>query len=166
MFLKKTAIVLFASLMALPALAHEFSAGELFIDHPWSRAMPPSAQTGAAYLRIENRGDSADTLLGAETPVAAYTELHEHVHQDGLMKMQQVQRLSIEPAQALEFQPGGYHIMLFNLQQPLVAGEQFPLTLEFERAGKIDVIVNIDNGAQPSPAHEPAEMDMHEHKHH
>lgn len=167
MLMKKAAAALFASLLAVPALAHDFTAGDLFIDHPWSRAMPPNAVTGAAYLRIENRGETPDKLLGAETAAAAYTELHEHIHQDGLMKMQQVQTLAIEPGQTVEFQPGGYHIMLFNLQQPLVAGEDFQMTLEFEQAGTVEVTVNIEDGAPATHEHHHAPSDDDgDHSHH
>jgi len=125
------------------AAAHEFDAGALHIDHPWSRALPPVAKTGAAYLVIDNRGEQGDTLLGADTPIAGSVEIHEHLHHDGLMKMQQVQTLTVAPGESLSFKPGGYHLMLFNLNQPLTAGEHFPLTLHFANAGDVEVTVNI-----------------------
>jgi periplasmic copper chaperone A len=129
--------------------AHEFDAGELHIEHPWSRALPAVAKTGAAYLVIANHGDNADTLLGADTPVAGKVEMHEHVHQDGLMKMQQVEDLPIAAGESLTFQPGGYHLMLFNLTQPMNAGDKFPLTLHFAEAGDVEVVVNVQADAEP-----------------
>ncbi len=140
------------TLMSGTAIAHEFQAGELYIDHPWARALPPIAPTGAAYLSIENRGDATDRLLSATTALAEKTEIHEHVHQDGLMKMQQVHSLSIEPGQTVQLQPGGYHVMLFNLRAPLQAGESFPLMLQFERAGEVEVTVNIEAEAPTGKA--------------
>ncbi|WP_321351828.1 copper chaperone PCu(A)C [Halopseudomonas oceani] len=130
--------------------AHEFEAGELHIAHPWSRAMPPAVPTGAAYLEISNHGAENDTLLGADSPAADKVEIHEHVHADGLMKMQQVDSLVIAPGETVTFQPGAYHLMLFNLKQPLSAGEHFPLTLHFAVAGDVDVVVNVQAADEPA----------------
>ncbi|TVP91538.1 MAG: copper chaperone PCu(A)C [Pseudomonadaceae bacterium] len=137
------------ALLSQPLLAHEYEHGDLHIDHPWSRAMPSVATTGAAYLIIRNSGDSADTLLSASTPAAGHTELHEHVHEDGLMKMRELPEVEIAAGEQVEFKPGGYHVMLFNLQQPLDAGTEFPLTLTFANAGEIEVNVHVeDNGGE------------------
>ena len=83
-FNKKTVLALLAaSCITGQALAHDYTADGLFIDHPWARAMPPSATTGAAYLRINNNGEVADRLLAVETAAAETAELHEHVHAAG-----------------------------------------------------------------------------------
>jgi len=147
-FSKVLSVLVFCCLSPL-LTAHEFDAGTLHIDHPWSRALPAVAKTGAVYLVIANHGEHADTLQGADTPVAGKVEMHEHVHQDGLMKMQQVADLPIAAGESLAFQPGGYHLMLFNLTKPLTAGEHFPLTLHFANAGDVEVVVNIQADAQP-----------------
>lgn len=91
MTLKKTLLGLTLLLPTLLVQAHEYEAGQLHIDHPWSREMPPVAPTAAAYFVIHNKGSEADRLLSVSTPVAGKAELHEHVHADGVMKMQQVQ---------------------------------------------------------------------------
>ena len=120
---KKTVLAfLAASCITAQALAHDYKADGLHIDYPWARAMPPGATTGAAYLSIDNKGDVADRLLAVETPAAKSAELHEHVHAEGLMKMQQATHIVIEPGESVALEPGGYHIMLINLQQPLVDG--------------------------------------------
>lgn len=150
-FNKVLALLVFCCMAPLAA-AHEFDAGEQHIDHPWSRALPPVAKTGAAYLSIANHGKHDDELLGADTPIAGKVEMHEHLHQDGLMKMQQVQTLPVAAGETLVFQPGGYHLMLFNLEQPLVAGEHFPLTLHFAEAGDVEVVVNIQADEEPKSA--------------
>lgn len=143
-------LLLIGCAMAQLVNAHEFEAGSLHIDHPWSRALPPVAPTGAAYLQISNQGEQSDTLLGADTPAAEKVEIHEHVHADGLMKMQRVDRLELAPGQTVLFKPGSYHLMLFNLKQPLQAGEQFPLTLHFDRAGDVQVMVNVQAEDEPA----------------
>ncbi|MEH6564275.1 MAG: copper chaperone PCu(A)C [Halopseudomonas sp.] len=157
-FQKILASLILSCLIPL-ANAHEFDVGALHIDHPWARALPPVAETGAAYLTIINRGEQADTLLAATTPVADKVEIHEHLHEQGLMKMQQVEEVSIAPGARLAFQPGEYHLMLFNLKQPLNAGSEFPLTLRFAEAGAVEVMVKVQ-------AEEPADATDDPHSHH
>lgn len=130
---------------ALPSFAQDYKAGDLLIENPWSRELPPNAPAGAAYFTLHNQGTAADRLIGASTPRAQKSELHTHVHQNGLMKMQQVPAVEIPAKGDAVFQPGGNHVMLFGLSKPLTAGEQFPLTLEFEKAGKIEVQVTVQS---------------------
>ena len=146
--LKKT--LLLAALLgtSLLAGAHDYRAGALRIDHPWSREMPPVAPTAAAYFVVYNDGAAADRLLGARTPLAARAELHEHLHVDGLMKMQQVQRVEIPAGGEAQFAPMAYHVMLFGLQRQLQDGERFPLTLRFEQAGEVEVDVAVQQEPQ------------------
>ncbi len=146
-----------AALLALSgvAQAHEYQVGELHIDHPWALASPPGVPNGAAYLLVHNRGAAADRLLGADTPVAAKAEVHEHVHQDGLMKMRKVEgSVAIPSGGELALQPGGYHLMLFGLKQPLEDGKRFPLTLHFEKAGDLQVEVAVQKEAPAAAATE------------
>ena len=150
--------------MAGQALAHDYQADSLFIDHPWARAMPTTATTGATYLRIDNNGEVGDRLLEIETPAAEFAELHEHVHAEGLMKMQKAADLTIGAGESVTLEPGGYHIMLMNLKRPLVDGEKFPLTLRFEQAGSVEVEVAVHKDA-PTPKNKPAVEAHGEHTH-
>ena len=154
-------IVLSAALLAtsLLANAHEYEAGELHIDHPWSREMPPVAPTAAAYFTVHNKGDSDDRLLSVETPVAGKAEIHEHAHVGGMMKMQQVHDVVVPAGGEVKFAPMGYHVMLFNLKQQAKAGDKFPLTLTFEKAGKVEVEVAVQQD-------EPAAHGGHDHQGH
>jgi len=152
---------------ALPSFAHDYKAGDLTIDHPWSRELPPNAPAGAAYFTLKNQGTAADRLLGVSTPRAQKSELHTHVHQNGLMKMQRVPAVEIPAKGEVAFQPGGNHVMLFGLKQPLKTGEQFPLTLEFEKAGKVEVQVKVEgadgHGMGPGMGHQmPMEHGNHQ----
>ncbi|MEX6504104.1 copper chaperone PCu(A)C [Pseudomonas zhanjiangensis] len=143
---------------SLLANAHEYSLGQLHIEHPWSRAMPPVAPTAAAYFVVHNQGRQADRLLGAETPLAAKAELHQHLHADGVMKMQQVQAVEIPAGGEVQFAPMAYHVMLFGLQRQAQAGERFPLTLHFEKAGDLQVEVAVQEEA---PMTDKAEAHAH-----
>lgn len=150
-----------AACVAGTAVAHDYQAESLFIDHPWARAMPPTATTGAAYFRIDNNGETGDRLLGIDTPAAESAEMHEHVDAEGLMKMQKAADLTIDAGESLALEPGGYHIMLINLQQPLVDGEKFPMTLRFEQAGTVEVEVAVHKEA-PVKKDKPTEP-VHDH---
>jgi len=88
--LNKLIVIAALLLPACFAHAHEYKAGELEIAHPWSQELPPNAPTVAAYFIIHNTGKSADRLLSVNSPIAAQAQLHEHVMQGDLMKMQQV----------------------------------------------------------------------------
>lgn len=150
--------VLMAAAMLLPACfanAHEYKSGTLEIAHPWSQELPPNAPTVAAYFVIHNTGATPDRLLSAETPVADKAELHEHVMQGALMKMQQVPSVAVPAKGDLTFAPMAYHVMLLGLKDRsvLADGKQFPLTLTFEKAGKVQVDVSVQK-APPMTGHE------------
>lgn len=152
MLLKKTLLIAALLSPSLFASAHEYSAGELHIEHPWSREMPAVAPTAAVYFVLHNQGAEADRLLSVSTPHAGKAELHEHIHADGLMKMQQVQNVAIPAGGAVKFAPMGYHVMLFNLKQQAKDGERFALTLTFEKAGAVEVQVAVQKDAPEQKA--------------
>ena len=92
----KNALLLAALLLPAGfASAHEYNVGNLHIAHPWSLALPPNAPNVAAYFVIDNKGAEDDRLLSVETPVSDRAELHEHVMNGDVMRMQQVQNLSL-----------------------------------------------------------------------
>lgn len=135
------------------AMAHEFNVGSLNIDHPWSRALPPNAPAGAAYFVIHNSGTDDDSLVSVSSPIASKAEMHTHVMLGEVMKMQQVDSVAVPAGGEAKFAPGGNHVMLFGLKQPLVAGEFFPLTLVFEKSGAVEVEVKVEQDA-PAPSTE------------
>ena len=118
----------------------------------WSRAMPPTAPNGAVYLTLQNPGQP-DRLTGVRTPRAGKAELHTHVHEGEMMRMKQIESIELPANGKVELKPGGGHVMLFELSEPLVAGERFPMTLEFERAGEVTIEVTIRDEAPEASAH-------------
>ncbi|QXI29134.1 copper chaperone PCu(A)C [Pseudomonas vanderleydeniana] len=157
----KNALLLAALLLPVGfANAHEFTAGDLRIDHPWSQELPPNAPTVAAYFTLHNQGSVADRLTGVDSPIAGKAELHEHVMQANLMKMQQVPDVTVPPQGEVKFAPMAYHVMLLDLQDRslLQDGKHFPLTLHFEKAGAVTVEVSVQR--QP-PAAAQDKMHMH-----
>lgn len=155
-------LILLAALL-LPvgfAQAHQYKAGELEIAHPWSQELPPNAPTVAAYFVIHNKGTTADKLLSVDSPIAGKAELHEHVMQDDLMKMQPVAGVEIAPGASVTFAPMAYHVMLLGLEDRslLSDGKRFPLTLHFEKAGDVTVDVAVQKKAPDS-----SKTQMHAH---
>lgn len=142
---------LFSILAAIGALvtintahAHDFKAGDLLIDHPWARVTAPQQPNGAAYFTVANEG-AADRLLEAQSPIAARVELHTHdVDSAGVMRMRQVEAIDLEAGETTALEPGGVHVMLIGLEDRLVEGEAFPLTLVFEKAGTVEVEVAVE----------------------
>jgi periplasmic copper chaperone A len=127
--------------------AHEYQLRSLRIDHPFARATPPGGRSGGIFLSVENNGDRTDRLLTVSTPVAGIAELHQMVMDAGVMRMRAVAGLDVKPGDRLVLKPGGYHVMLADLKRPLHAGDTFPLTLGFEKAGSIEVSVIVESMA-------------------
>jgi len=143
-----------ALLLAAGAVqAHDTKHGDLLIDHPWARPSAGQAKNGAAYLRIVNGGGQADKLLSASTPAAKRVELHTHEHTDGVMRMRQVKAIEVPAKGEVALKPGGLHVMLFDLEKPLHEGFGFPLTLTFEKAGKVEVTVQIEKPGPSTQGH-------------
>lgn len=121
----------------------ECEAASLF--HGWARATTEGAPNGAAFGMLVNLGSEDDTVVSISTDVAEVAEMHQMVMGDGdVMQMRPVEGGFVVPAHGyLELKPGGYHIMLINLKQPLEAGKMVDLTLTFEHAGEVQLSVPI-----------------------
>lgn len=116
-------------------------AGELVVEQAWARQ--PLGKTGAAYVTVRNEGAAPDRLLGAATDVAERAELHASTMEDGVMRMRPLDAVEIHPGEPAVMRPGGTHIMLVGVTRPLEEGDRFPLTLRFERAGSVEVMVRV-----------------------
>jgi copper(I)-binding protein len=138
--------------IAAGAAAHGAQVGDIAIRHPFATPSIPGTSNGAAYLAsIENKGAVADRLVRASTPAAARVELHTMaVDAQGVMRMREIDGIALAPKAKVTMKPGaGLHMMLIGLKAPLKEDATFPMTLEFERAGKVEVKVIVD---RPKPA--------------
>ncbi len=133
------------------ASAHSYKLGALEIGHPWARATPPTAPTGGGYLSVKNTGTEADRLISISSPAAGTVQVHEMKMEGNVMRMRELDGpLEIKPGETVTLAPGGMHLMMMGLKEPLKQGEKVPLTLVFEKAGKIDVeLVVVAMGATP-----------------
>jgi len=136
---------LMLGLLSAPVQAHEVKAGDIMISDSWARASATSmAKAGGAYLSLHNMGNKDDVLLSASSPVAKKSEIHGHKMNDaGMMKMYEYGPLTVPAKGMVQLKPGGLHIMLMKLKAPLIEGEMFPLTLNFEKAGSVTIKVMI-----------------------
>ena len=135
-----------AALTAASAASAQTS--QLEVSNAWARATPAKAEYGVAYLTI--RSPTADRLLSASSPAAKKAELHTMEMAGMVMKMRPLPGLDIPAGQPVALKPGGEHIMLIGLQQPLREGQSFTLTLNFEKAGARTVSVAVEKAGAMS----------------
>ena len=152
-------VALLACLLAAPAQAQEVKAGDLVISQAWSRATPGGAKIAGGYLTIENKGTAPDRLISGAGDVAGRVEIHEMAMNNGVMTMRPLDKgLAIEPGKTVKLAPGGYHLMLMDLKNPLKQGDKVPLTLEFEKAGKVALSLDVQGVGAQAPAHDHSGM--------
>ena len=156
----KSKLILSAAALAFAsafAHAHSFKLGEIDIGHPYARATVAGQPTGGGYLSLDNKGRD-DKLLSATAAVSASVELHSMSMEGDVMRMRRVDGIALPTGKKVELKPGGFHLMFVGLKAPLKAGDKFPMTLKFEKAGEVEVTVNVE---APTAAGEAAA----EHKH-
>ena len=144
-----------ASLSALNAQAAE---ADLSVADAYVRLAPPGTPTTGAFMTIKNAGGADRKLLKADSPVARSVELHNHINDNGVMKMRPVEGGIAVPAHGkAELAPNGFHLMFMDLKQPLKQGEKVKGTLTFAKAGKVDVMLDVQGiGAQAPGKQAPA----------
>jgi copper(I)-binding protein len=145
-------IVVLSAPLAAPARAQEVTAGDLVITQAWSRATPGGAKVAGGYLTIENKGSAPDRLIGGSSDIAAKVQVHEMATNNGVMTMRPLDSgLTIEPGKTVTLAPGGYHLMMLDLKGPLKRGDKLAVTLEFEKAGKVQVPFDVQGVGAPGP---------------
>ncbi len=149
-FVKMAGGVLLALTLSAPAGADEVKAGDLVISQAWSRATPGGAKVAGGFLTIENKGTAPDRLVSVSSEIAGKADVHEMAMDNGVMKMRPLDKgLVIDPGKMVKLAPGGYHLMLQDLKGPLKQGDKVPVTLQFEKAGKVTVSLDVQGvGAQ------------------
>lgn len=154
MVLRRLALAALVAILALPAFALDYKLGAIEIGHPWSRATPPTAESGGGFLAITNTGTTPDRLIAVKSPAADKVEIHEMKMDGNIMRMREVEKgIEIPPGATVELKPGGFHVMFMGLRAPFAKDAKVPLTLVFEKAGSIDVDLMVQAmGAQPPPS--------------
>src|SRR5215468_7776258 len=122
------------------AIAEDYSIGAIEIAAPWARATPKCANIAGAYMTLRNKGTAPDRLVGGTAAVAGRFAVHSMVMEQGVAEMRPLEvGLEIKRGESVEVERGAFHVMLTGLKQPLQKGEKVKGTLEFEKAGKVDI---------------------------
>ena len=143
-------IAIAAALLLGLTIAGEAAAADMEVANPFMRAAPMAGGTGAAFMTIHNHG-GADRLLAAEAGISKNVELHTHVKDGDIYRMRKVEALSVPEHGSAELKPGGDHIMFIGLNAPVKEGATVPVTLTFEKAGKVVVQVPVQAPGAMAP---------------
>jgi len=139
---------------AAVSLAAAAMASDVMVMNAYARASATSvAKSGAVYLTIMNHGSEPDRLIGISTDAARMAHIHETTEEDGVASMRSVDELEIAAHGGQALVPGGLHVMLFDLKEPLKEGSHFKITLQFERNGQVVVDVPVGGVAADSAEH-------------
>jgi copper(I)-binding protein len=120
---------------------------EVTITNATVRLLPPGVPNTAAYFSVQNSSDTDQILIGASADFATKAEIHNHILVDDMMRMQQQSEVVIKPGETVQFAPGGLHIMLFGLKEPLLEGQSVAISLQTQDGESIIITANV---ARPS----------------
>jgi hypothetical protein len=147
----KIVVLGLVALLPVAAYAHDVTSKGVTVAHAWARATPGGATVGAAFLEIKTDKNTSDRLIGISSPVASRAEVHSSSMEGGIMKMRHLTGIDLKPGETHLLKPMGEHIMLFNLKHPLKEGDLVDLTLNFEKAGPIEVKAKVGSIAAMGP---------------
>jgi copper(I)-binding protein len=156
----RSAAALFA--LSLPqfaasyAHADDYKVGSIQITQPWARATPKGASSGAAYMTVSNSGTTAQRLICVSSDAATECQIHEMSMDGGVMKMRPVQGgLEVKPGETVALKPGGFHVMLVGLKQPLQAGKSIGATFKVDSGSTVQVAFPVAAIGAPAPGAAP-----------
>ena len=132
------------TLHASQVMAHDYSAGQLVIAHPWAPPTLGKQRIGVVYFTLRNQGPDVDRLLAIDLPDGGQAQMHDSQMQDGVMRMRPADAALIPAGGELALQPGGMHVMLMDLPGPLIKGGRLRLILRFEKAGPVEAEAAIE----------------------
>lgn len=137
------------------ALSGVQALAEVQVNGAWARETIPGTSSSALFATINNGNSTAVALVAVTVQGVEKAELHTSTEQGGMMRMRRVERIELDAGQAVELAPGGYHVMLFRLSEPLLAGSRLPAQFEFSNGEKVSAEVEVKSA-----------NDDHAHHHH
>ena len=154
----------FVAAISTTVVAGDGRTGALKVDGAWARPSIGKTGNSAAYMTITNSGGTPDTLIAVATPHAGKAELHTHIRDKDIMRMRQVKGGIPVPANGkAELKPGGSHVMLMKLKEPIKKGTMISLTLTFKYAGNVTVHANVQMSQGMKGHKEKKKEKMHKH---
>ncbi|KPH08264.1 DUF1775 domain-containing protein [Rhizobium acidisoli] len=119
-------------------------AGDLEVSGGFAKAMLPGQPVGGGFFTVKNNGQTDDRLLSVTSPAAGEVQLHEMVTKDNVMRMRQLKDgIAIAAGQTLKLEPGNLHLMFQKVKTPFKQGDTVPVTLTFEKAGKVELVLQV-----------------------
>lgn len=119
------------------------ASAEVTVENPYARAVPPGQMNSASFMVLSNTDLKDIALVKGSSSVAKAVELHNHINEDGVMKMRQVQQINIPASGNVNLQPGGYHVMLIGLNQDLMEGKEIDLKLDFSDGSSQELTIPV-----------------------
>jgi len=154
-------LTLLAAALAFSTGALAGAADQISVQDPYVRLAPPGAPATGAFMVLKNSGDKDVKLVKADNPASKVTELHNHINDNGVMRMRQVPAVDIKAKGEAVLKPGSLHVMLIDLKAPMKEGDVVPITLSFDDGSSKQVEAKV-----VKPVAAPAPMDhAMEHKH-
>lgn len=156
MTIRRLVLATLLATIATAAHGQDYKVGSLEISQPWTRATPTTAPTGGGFMTITNKGTAPDRLIAARSSTAGKVEIHEMKMEGNVMRMRELEKgLEIPPGANVELKPGGLHIMFIGLKEPFAKDARVPITLTFEKAGSVDVVLPVMALGAAAPAAKP-----------
>lgn len=138
--LKHITLALSALVFTSLAWAHQ---PPLEVQHGFVRAVPPTSEVSAAFMQLHNPHDRPVRLVHATSPASEVVELHTHTQVDGVMQMRRIDTIEVPAQGVTHLQPGGLHLMLIGLKQPLRRDQQVEIQLELEDGSLIELSLPV-----------------------
>lgn len=118
--------------------------GDIEVSGGFAKAMLPGQPVGGGFFSVKNNGSADDRLVSVTSPTSGEVQIHEMAMQDNVMKMRQLKDgVAIPAGQTVELSPGNLHLMFQKVKTPFKQGDTVPVTLTFEKAGKVDLVLNV-----------------------
>ena len=137
-------LLIFSATAAMGLPAHAGSAAdEVVINHAYVRATPPGAQASAAFMVLENSGEVDHALVAASSGLGKKVEFHNHIMEEGMMKMRQVMKIELPAGMRVTLEPGGLHVMFMGLNQRPEMGDTVALTLTFADGSQTTITIPV-----------------------
>jgi copper(I)-binding protein len=137
-------IIALVSVFVLPPVSQVYSGKKIDIKDAWVRTGAEGLNS-ALYFKIENNSDRPDTLYKVTSDIAQHIMMHETYKKNDMMGMREIKNIAVKPGSSVEFKPGGYHVMLMELNKDLKEGNEINFTLLFKLSGKINIKAKVEN---------------------
>ncbi|NKL79839.1 DUF1775 domain-containing protein [Rhizobium leguminosarum] len=119
-------------------------AGDLEVSGGFAKAMLPGQPVGGGFFTVKNNGQADDRLVSVNSPAAGEVQIHEMVTKDNVMRMRQLKDgIAIAAGETIKLEPGNLHLMFQKVKTPFKQGDTVPVTLTFEKAGKVDLVLQV-----------------------